>query len=411
MEDEEQVLQKFYLYQTKTRYYLVGHDKSQQAWRVCKFSRLEPGGLDVSEDPTRYSKAECVSLLKQINDGNLAHGGLSLICKAYGVIGCFRFLEGYYLLLVSKRRYMGSICGHKVYGIAEKGLVQLTHPAVQASESAAERRYRKLLLTGLDLTKSFFFSYTYCLSRSLQDNFLSSQQQGALGADDTFDNMYVWNEFLTRPLRDALGNTRWLLGLVHGFWQQRTLSLFGRSLTLTLIARRSKYFAGTRYRKRGVNDVGHVANEVETEQLVFVDAGRSASPPAMSGVVQVRGSIPLYWTQEGSKLKPDIVVQQYDPLYKATAQHFQHLQSRYGNPVVVLNLVKQIEKRPREAVLRNEFTAAINYLNARLPYRAKVGWPCAALCMSWARCSCCKGRCWQAAPSSSGSTQCTACAS
>ena len=38
---------------------------------------------------------------------------------------------------------------------------------------------------------------------------------------------------------------------------------------MTLIARRSRYFAGARYLKRGVNDEGNVANEVETEQIVF----------------------------------------------------------------------------------------------------------------------------------------------
>lgn len=34
-------------------------------------------------------------------------------------------------------------------------------------------------------------------------------------------------------------------------------SVFGRVLTLTLISRRSRYFAGTRYLKRGINDKGH----------------------------------------------------------------------------------------------------------------------------------------------------------
>lgn len=42
----------------------------------------------------------------------------------------------------------------------------------------------------------------------------------------------------------------------------RQISVFGRTLTLTLVARRSRHFAGTRYRKRGINDQGFVANEV-----------------------------------------------------------------------------------------------------------------------------------------------------
>ncbi len=44
-----------------------------------------------------------------------------------------------------------------------------------------------------------------------------------------------------------------MLPLLHGFWQQRSLSIYGRIIRVTLIARRSRHFAGTRYRKRGVN--------------------------------------------------------------------------------------------------------------------------------------------------------------
>ncbi len=50
----------------------------------------------------------------------------------------------------------------------------------------------------------------------------------------------------TRHLRGALGNERWVTPLVHGFWQQRSLAVLGRALTVTLIARRSRHFAGTR---------------------------------------------------------------------------------------------------------------------------------------------------------------------
>ena len=51
---------------------------------------------------------------------------------------------------------------------------------------------------------------------------------------------------LNRHLRGALGNERWVTPLVHGFWQQRSLAVLGRALTVTLIARRSRHFAGTR---------------------------------------------------------------------------------------------------------------------------------------------------------------------
>ncbi len=80
----------------------------------------------------------------------------------------------------------------------------------------------------------------------------------------------------------------------------------------------------------------------------------------------MRGSIPLYWSQETSTSlnpRPEIRIQRYDPSYNATKQHFDSLHGRYGRPVIVLNLIKSFEKRPREMILRVEFAQAVDYLN------------------------------------------------
>lgn len=39
-----------------------------------------------------------------------------------------------------------------------------------------------------------------------------------------------------------------------------------------------------------------------------------------------------------------ISVQRYDPTYEATRLHFEDLAGRYGNPIIVLNLIKVIFK-------------------------------------------------------------------
>jgi hypothetical protein len=65
-----------------------------------------------------------------------------------------------------------------------------------------------------------------------------------------------------------------------------------------------------RYLKRGVNDKGRVANDVETEQVVSnEESGIDPCMGQISSVVQHRGSIPLFWSQEISRLspKPDII--------------------------------------------------------------------------------------------------------
>ena len=70
--------------------------------------------------------------------------------------------------------------------------------------------------------------------------------------------------------------------------------------------------------KRGINESGNVANDVETEQIVSEDVPED-NPMQISSVVQNRGSIPLFWSQETSRmiLKPDIVCEYFYTNYTA----------------------------------------------------------------------------------------------
>jgi phosphatidylinositol 3,5-bisphosphate 5-phosphatase len=65
---------------------------------------------------------------------------------------------------------------------------------------------------------------------------------------------------------------QWVVPIIHGHLEQKVLSVFGASVYVTLVSRRSRFFAGTRYLKRGINGRGHVANDVETEQIVQTGA-------------------------------------------------------------------------------------------------------------------------------------------
>jgi hypothetical protein len=90
-------------------------------------------------------------------------------------------------------------------------------------------------------------------------------------------------------------------------------------LRLGLISRRSRHRQGQRYIKRGSDEAGDVANFVETEQILFappahdsasasVAASASSTRPVYLSLVQLRGSIPIFWTQpETWRLKPEIV--------------------------------------------------------------------------------------------------------
>ncbi|CAN4084925.1 unnamed protein product [Withania somnifera] len=327
-------MQKFRLYQTLSKFYMIGRDKSRTYWRVLKIDRMEPSELNIREDATTYTERECSDLLRRIHEGNRSTGGLKFVTTCYGIVGFIKFLGPYYMLLITKRRQIGAICGHTVYAITKSEMIPLPNAATRSKmvNYRSENRYRKLLCM-VDLTKDFFFSYSYHVMRSVQTNMCSNETGPYL-----YDTMFVWNEYLTREIRNLLHNTIWTVPLVYGFFKQR-----------------------------GVNEKGRVANDVETEQILFEDV-REDFPVQISSVVQNRGSIPLFWFQETSRLnlKPDIILSKRDQTYEATRLHFENLAERYGNPIIILDLIKTQEKKPRESILRTEFANAIEFINKDL---------------------------------------------
>ena len=60
----------------------------------------------------------------------------------YGA-GFVRFLGPYYMLVIKRRKKVGEICGHAVYGIAETEQIMIPYPSpeTRVANSLAERRY------------------------------------------------------------------------------------------------------------------------------------------------------------------------------------------------------------------------------------------------------------------------------
>jgi phosphatidylinositol 3,5-bisphosphate 5-phosphatase len=393
------------VYETAQKVYIVGEDKEQDdCWRLLKIDRANINAaeeLSVVEDPTLYSWRELQSVLRCLQEGNISSGGLRKIagpCPA--IVGaCFSWAANPYLLLVTKTRTLGHIGDdNPIYGIDATSLIPLGLPGEPLPESiaAAEARARRLLSL-VDLNKNFFFSFSWpiwnTVQRTLASELISTKESGDQMQDDAFSSDRVWNEHLTARLRSSLGSnhSRWVVPLVHGFFEQKQLSLLGRLLLLTLVARRSCRFAGTRYRKRGVTDDGEVANDVEIEQIVeLIDNSSSitsrsnAITPNLSSVVQVRGSVPLFWSQTWDSstaaataaLRPSIrMLHHLDPLYTATRKHFDDLRKRYGNGTIqCLDLLRHGDSRQQESVLSAEFKNAITFLNRRSPVAQRVGY-------------------------------------
>ncbi|SPQ20036.1 1d72747b-ff92-4ff8-80fe-a503ea0c23e8 [Thermothielavioides terrestris] len=385
----KQQMHRFSLYETASRFYIVGGDVTEKRYRILKIDRTneDASELSITDDKTVYSQKDMNQLLDTIDDGNKGTGGLKLRCTTWGLLGFIKFTGPYYMLLITKKSTVAMIGGHYVYQIDGTDLIPLTSPNFKMDQRNTEESRFLSILNNLDLTRSFYYSYSYDITRTLQHNIARERTALLSGrpcsADDDFNPMFVWNHHLLQPAAKVLNAPfDWCRPIIHGYIDQAAVSVYGRTAHITVIARRSRFFAGARFLKRGANDLGYVANDVETEQIVseamttsfHAPGPRFFASPTYTSYVQHRGSIPLYWTQDNTGVtpKPPIELNLVDPFYTAAALHFDNLFERYGAPIYVLNLIKARERTPRESKLLDEYTRAIAYLNQFLPADKKI---------------------------------------
>ncbi|CAD5211242.1 unnamed protein product [Bursaphelenchus okinawaensis] len=370
------------IYETPFHFYVIGSDPSETRFCTLKIDRLNESEFIVGEPNHEYTKTDVGELLATISSSSIVTpsekwstrrnpnpGLIRTLDKALGIIGAVRFLEGYYLLVVTKAKVAASIGHHIIYKVEDVSMVYLL--ASGAPISADEQRYAKLFQT-VDMTTDFYFSYTYDLSRNLQENVLKVQgvtfNKTAYSLEMSSENKFVWNEYLLQPFRKNDVSKKWTVELVHGYVNYQIVELPFAKLTLSIIARRSSRYAGTRFLKRGTNFEGDVANDVETEQLVWdMNSSPSLVTGRFSGFVQRRGSVPLFWSQDpatrGVVGKPPIYIDLVEPHGLTTAAHFKELRRKYSHPIMVINLVKRREKRHHENLLHEQFLKTVKYLN------------------------------------------------
>ncbi|XP_078001489.1 polyphosphoinositide phosphatase-like [Glandiceps talaboti] len=372
--------QRIVLYETKARYYIVGSNNTETRFRVLKIDRTEPKDLIIHDDRMEYSQNEIQDLLIMINEGNKPKlvqrgpSGLTRTVSAFGIVGFVRFLEGYYIILITKRRRNAVIGGHNIYKVEDTSMIYIPNDTVRQAHSD-ESRYVKVFQS-VDLSSNFYFSYSYDLTHSLQYNFCkpqnidSVQQPGSakLGIYSHPNYKYVWNSHLLKGFENVV-QSDWITYIIHGFMGQSNICIYGKSVYLTLIARRSTQFAGTRFLKRGANSEGQVANEVETEQIVHDASVMSPTRGRYSAYTQLRGSVPGMWSQDISNMvpKPPITLDISDPYAVIAGNHFSEVMDRYGAPIIIINLVKKREKRRHESILSEELESAVKTLNQFLP--------------------------------------------
>lgn len=66
--------------------------------------------------------------------------------------------------------------------------------------------------------------------QSLQKNVLSNEEGGM-----PYDNIFVWNAYLTQAIRSRCNNTIWTIALVHGHFRQVCTCLLSAACLLMMV--------------------------------------------------------------------------------------------------------------------------------------------------------------------------------
>ncbi|KAI4213814.1 MAG: hypothetical protein LQ351_003508 [Letrouitia transgressa] len=226
-------------------------------------------------------------------------------------------------------------------------------------------------------------------NQDVQQTEQKSRNLKSIGQDknNVTSALFFWNQHLIQPFTES-GNHAWVLPIMQGFVGQRAFTIRSNSsedqpksgsdtkqgaeaviaspktvsadngFLLTLISRRSVKRPGLRYLRRGVDEEGHTANTVETEQIL------SRASWAPSGKVfsftQMRGSIPLYFSQSPYSFKPVPILQRsHETNHDAFQRHFNFLTNRYGKTQIAL----LVDKTGGEAEIGQKYEEHTKQLN------------------------------------------------
>mgnify|MGYP001190028272 CR=1 FL=1 len=223
----------------------------------------------------------------------------------------------------------------------------------------AEEKKKEFLKLFND-SDGFYFSYTGDLTNSLQRQHEYQDLNKDLPVWRRVDDRFFFNKAMLQEVID-LQDTRadgWILPLIHGFVEMQEVNIESALLEavgedtklphyyrLCIISRRQAARAGTRYKRRGVDEDGKVANYVETEQIILYHTY------ALS-FVQIRGSKPVFWSQPGYKYRPPPRIDRSESEnLEAFNKHFREQMDVHG-PVHCVSLVNRVG---REKILSDVF--------------------------------------------------------
>uniref|UniRef100_A0A8B9K004 SAC1 like phosphatidylinositide phosphatase a n=1 Tax=Astyanax mexicanus TaxID=7994 RepID=A0A8B9K004_ASTMX len=216
-----------------------------------------------------------------------------------GIMGTIRLVAGMYLIVIIRKRKVGSLFGHTVWKAVEFDLISYKKTILHLTDNQMQDNKTFLsMLNGVLNTDGFYFCTDYDLTHTQQRLANTSPDFQEMSLLERADQRFVWNGYLLRDFFAQPELQKFAFPVIHGFIAMKPCCINGKIFEWILISRRSCFRAGVRYYVRGIDSEGHAANFVETEQIVQYNNSRAS-------FVQTRGSMPFFWSQRPNlKYKP-----------------------------------------------------------------------------------------------------------
>ncbi|KAB2061721.1 hypothetical protein ES319_A10G105100v1 [Gossypium barbadense] len=253
----------------------------------------------------------------------------------FGVVGMLKLVAGSYLFVITERKCVGSYLGHPIFKIISLKVLPCVHSVKNSTpeQKKLENEFSRLLKVA-ERTTGLYFSYDTNLTLSTQRLYDLGNESKMLPLWRQAEPRFLWNSYMLEALIDKKLDP-YLLPVVQGSFHNFQATIGKEIVDVTLIARRCTRRNGTRMWRRGADREGHVANFVETEQIIQINGFTSS-------FVQVRGSIPFLWEQiVDLTYKPKFEIVRPEQAPQIAERHFLDLRKMYGS-VLAVDLLNKI---------------------------------------------------------------------
>ena len=295
---------------------------------------LENNSIILIKNEKQYSFNIRTKILQEINSFKQSSDSKEYII--YSIVGNIKAKTNSYIICTSEIILIGKIFESNILKIKK-----FIYVPIESKEILPEDIPYLKMIDDFLLRNNLYYGDKIDLTTSLI-NLNKIKEKGGDKNSYIFINSinnYCWNYSIGKYF-DTKGMNNFIFPIINGFVGIKESNEYGDNMKFILIGRKDRRRSGVRLLIRGADSNGHVANSCENEEIIiFKDRENNIH---LASFDQIRGSIPLMWTQEPSlNLNPQIRPRNdFDINAAVFKMHIEEVINNY-NSLCCINLVDQ----------------------------------------------------------------------